>query len=123
MAISRRRPLHTVNGFRAHHPHQNREKHDQGSPFEWSGITEDRYRVLFRRGHPQLYDLRNDPGELIDLAESDPERIKSMIRRYLDFMKQLPDLEEVEGVDLPLDEESRRALEALGYLNPEPDES
>lgn len=97
--------------------------HDRGSPLEWSGITEDRYRLVLQRGRPELYDLHADPGELINLAEREPERIKSMLRRYFDFMKQLPDAEEVEGVDLPLDEESRRALEALGYLNPEQDES
>ena len=97
--------------------------HDEGSPFEWSGMTEERYRLLIQRGRPELYDLSEDPGELINLAESQPGKIRSMLARYFEFMKQLPEPEKVEGVDLPLDDESRRALEALGYLNTERDES
>ena len=69
--------------------------------------------------------LGNDArtGELRDLAESDPKRIEAMVRRYREFMMQLPEAEPIEGVDLPLDADSRKALEALGYLEPEKDES
>ena len=95
--------------------------HDQGSPFEWSGVTDDRYRLLIQLGRPELYDLDRDPEESNNLAEREPKRVESMIGRYREFMNQLPSAEKVEGVGLPIDDETRSALEALGYLDPEPE--
>ena len=72
---------------------------------------------------PQLYDLRDDPEESRDLAAENPRRIEAMIDRYRDFMAALPEATAAEEVVAPLDDESRRALEALGYLQPRPEES
>ena len=31
-----------------------------------------------KSGEPQLYDLKNDPGEKVNLASSNPERVKQL---------------------------------------------
>ncbi|MCH7866119.1 MAG: sulfatase [Myxococcales bacterium] len=93
--------------------------HKADSPLRWFGVTDGRYRLVIPRSGPELYDLREDPGELRNLAEQQTERVQAMIDRYREFMLELPALPAVEEVQLLLDDESRRALEALGYLPPE----
>ena len=86
----------------------------------WFALTDERYRLVIPRTGPQLFDLREDPGELRDLATENPQRIKAMISRYRDFMAALPEAPASEEIVAPLDDESRRALEALGYLSTSP---
>lgn len=92
--------------------------HKVDSPLRWSAITDARYRLLLRNGAAELYDLAEDPGETRNLASSEGSRIKSMIKRHRAFMREVPALTTEREVELPLDPESRRALEALGYLPP-----
>ncbi|MBW2726178.1 MAG: sulfatase [Deltaproteobacteria bacterium] len=94
--------------------------HRPDSPQRWFALTDERYRLVIPRSGPQLYDLREDPAEQRDLAEENPQRIKAMIDRYGDFMAVLPTAPAVEEIVAPLDDESRRALEALGYLPARP---
>ena len=92
--------------------------HPQDSPLRWFAITDNRYRLVIPRSGPQLYDLREDPGELRDLAADEPERIEAMIKRYQQFVARVPAPAPVENIEVKLDPASRRALEALGYLPP-----
>jgi arylsulfatase len=63
-----------------------------------------------RRGGVELYDLRVDPGATRDLGGDDPQAAR---------LAALIGAEEVaEGESLELDAETRRSLEALGYLDP-----
>lgn len=92
--------------------------HKVDSPLRWSAITDARYRLLLRNGGAELYDLVEDPGETRNLASSQGSRIKSMLKRHRAFMLEVPALAPEREVELPLDDETRRALEALGYLPP-----
>jgi arylsulfatase A-like enzyme len=65
---------------------------------------------------PELYNLKEDPGELINLIEARPEiassmedRLKALISEYSN-----PSVEMTKS--LPMDEEYRERLESLGYL-------
>ena len=68
---------------------------------------------LVRGLDSELYDLRDDPAELRDLAEREPvtrDRMETTLRELVDGMEA--------GVaeSVEVDEETRRALSALGYL-------
>lgn len=94
--------------------------HKLDSPHRWFALTDERYRLVIPRAGPQLYDHREDPAEQRDLAAENPRRIKAMIDRYRDFMAALPEVPAAAEIVAPLDDESRRALEALGYLPARP---
>jgi arylsulfatase A-like enzyme len=40
---------------------------------------------------PQLYDLKNDPGEATDLAAKQPDRVRAMLAAYETWAKDLPE--------------------------------
>jgi arylsulfatase A-like enzyme len=70
-----------------------------------------RHRVLPNR--PQLFNLREDPQERVDLAAQQPERVRAMRRELLPWIK----LGRVTRGDSPeLDDEALEHLRALGYL-------
>jgi arylsulfatase A-like enzyme len=87
-----------------------------GAPHRWEGVSDGRYRLLIHRGRVLLFDIERDPGEVHDLAAAEPERARALWERYREFVQAAPAGSSVEGVDLPIDEATRRALEAMGYL-------
>jgi len=63
---------------------------------------------------PELYDLQSDPGENINLADEQPHRAKLLEERLRQHLEgQLRDDDESKA---PLDENTRRRLESLGYV-------
>jgi tetratricopeptide (TPR) repeat protein len=87
--------------------------------FDWSpvfGVRTARHRYL-RAPRPELYDLAADPGELRNLAETEP-----VLRGELEAL-----LARVQGGRVPTppnfvpDDDARGHLEALGYVVPGPD--
>ena len=65
----------------------------------------------------ELYDVRNDPGELDDVSDAQPERVAEL-RRSLDaWLFEVADAREAfgEGVTPELSEEELERLRALGY--------
>jgi arylsulfatase A-like enzyme len=92
--------------------------HKLDDPLRWSGVTDGRYRLLLPRSGAELYDIHEDPGELNNLAARHATRVQDLIKRHQIFMRAVPELAAGEEIELPLDEETRRALEALGYLPP-----
>ncbi|MEM1204141.1 MAG: sulfatase-like hydrolase/transferase [Acidobacteriota bacterium] len=79
-------------------------------------------RVLFDRGYkyifgprPELYRLEDDPRELNDLVDEEPE-IARVMRSRLERFVQDHAIEDVSD-RVELDDESRRRLEALGYIS------
>lgn len=86
--------------------------------FGWApmrGLRTDRFKFI-EAPQPELYDLGEDPGELVNLALSETERMAEL-REYLQAM-----VRELEVTDLgrsaaaQVDDETRQKLEALGYL-------
>jgi arylsulfatase A-like enzyme/Flp pilus assembly protein TadD len=61
---------------------------------------------------PELYDLRADPGETTNLWSETPSDVGKRLRRELNRMAS----EEKRAAAEPVDEETRRRLESLGYL-------
>ncbi len=62
---------------------------------------------------PELYHLEEDPGELVDLAESEPQRVQSM-RRLLEPWIELGRVRG--GTTVHLDSAALEQLRTLGYL-------
>ena len=61
---------------------------------------------------PELYDIEADPGERTNLAERHPEILKAMRGE----LAQLIESNRVRAKEaIPVDEETKRQLEALGY--------
>ncbi|MCG8462304.1 MAG: sulfatase-like hydrolase/transferase, partial [Holophagales bacterium] len=79
-------------------------------------------RVLFDRGYkyifgprPELYRPIDDPGELHDLIDEQPEIARAMHTRLERFVQE----HAIEGASrsVSMDDETRRRLEALGYIS------
>ncbi len=67
------------------------------------------------RSPEYLFDLENDPGELVNRAGEgglEAAWLRSRLRAWIAAKK----AKDGEGVDVPVDEETRRRLEALGYV-------
>ena len=68
--------------------------------------------VRLSRG-PELYHLEEDPGELVNLAESEPQRVRSMRR----LLEPWIELGRVRGnTTVHLDSAALEQLRTLGYL-------
>jgi len=86
-----------------------------GSERRWTGLTGARWRAVFHRGGVKLFDVANDPHEDVDLGPREPAVVQDLQARYARFLERVPMLEGIEGVELELDAEGQRAMEALGY--------
>jgi arylsulfatase A-like enzyme/Flp pilus assembly protein TadD len=82
--------------------------------FNWSEL-----RFLRKEGFkfieapkPELYDLRSDPGETTNLWSESPPEVGKRLRRELDRLAKA----EKQTSAAPVDEETRRRLESLGYV-------
>jgi choline-sulfatase len=64
-------------------------------------------------GPDELFDLDADPGELHNRVGDEPDRVAELSLLLEHALADLPEIAEPE----PLDEEARRKLEALGYLD------
>jgi arylsulfatase A-like enzyme/Flp pilus assembly protein TadD len=79
------------------------------------GVRREDYKFILAPT-PELYDLRADPGERENLHEERPE-IARALREALDaVVGRDPLVAASVGANLPADDETRRHLAALGYL-------
>ena len=62
----------------------------------------------------QLYDVRSDPGEFIDIAADEPSILNSLRNAAREYLEQEPAWEGG-APEIELDEMSLRQLRALGY--------
>lgn len=80
---------------------------------------DDKLLLNLETGAVELYELRGDPGERVNLAAQAPERVARMRRSLLDLLDASRGLRAMFGTEEParsLSERERRALRALGYL-------
>lgn len=83
----------------------------------WRSITDTRYKLILdmASGEFSLYDLLSDPGEMKNLAENEPERVRNMIKPLLEWQSaQEAGLTREES--LRLSREAQERLRSLGYL-------
>lgn len=89
-----------------------------------AAVLQGNWKVVFSQRDPndfQLFDLETDPGELTDLADQRAAVAGRLIRAYHDMVAANASLAALfpragEDFDATLDEETRRQLRALGYL-------
>jgi arylsulfatase A-like enzyme len=72
--------------------------------------------VLRTTGDPELFDIANDPSELHDLAESEPERVAELLARLREEVASRPPAYS-EGDRPELRPETEEALRELGYID------
>jgi len=74
--------------------------------------------IMASDGGQELFDTRNDPGETVNLAAQHPERVEMLQARLADWRREaLAALPGGQGEIPPMDEETRKKLQALGYIN------
>jgi arylsulfatase A-like enzyme/tetratricopeptide (TPR) repeat protein len=82
--------------------------------FNWSELRflrKDGFKFI-EAPRPELYDLRSDPGETNNLWSENPPDVGKRLRRELDRTVKA----ERQTAEKPVDEETRRRLESLGYV-------
>ncbi len=81
-------------------------------------VTDGRWKVIFSERPTELYDLREDPGEQTNLAQSQPERVEEFRTVVAAFERQnRPTAATPEQVEITPQE--LEALRALGYVGSE----
>ncbi len=86
--------------------------------FPLASIRADGHKlVLPERGAPRLFDLARDPSESENVAADRPERVLTLRSELQAWQRAHPLRRDEEASDAPpMDDETRRRLEALGYL-------
>jgi hypothetical protein len=90
--------------------------HSERFEGDWRALIEGPLKLLWNsRGEHQLFDLEADPGEALNLAKSDSARVAEMEASLLRYLAELPTplAADAEG---EIDEDTRKALRGLGYL-------
>lgn len=86
---------------------------------EFVSIFEGDYKYILRTEagspHPELYNLRTDPHEQINLTPKQPNRVKAMGRSLFDYLASLPKPGPAPPTQT-IDPRTREALESVGYL-------
>ena len=84
---------------------------------DWRAFFEGDYKLLWNsESQHRLYNLKDDPGEAVDLADQDSARAQRMQDMLDGYLSGLPRPTAV-GPDQELDEKTRDALKGLGYVN------
>lgn len=80
------------------------------------GVRHDGHKWI-RAPRPELYDLEEDPRELVNLAGEEPRRARALERRLQDLLDESATRQV--GAELqPMEQETLEMLQALGYLAP-----
>ena len=83
----------------------------------WRAMFEGDHKLLWNSKTPaRLFDLARDPREQNDLAAVEPERVTAMLTSLNEYLEGLPGPASA-GPEAEVDEETRRALESLGYVD------
>ena len=72
--------------------------------------------IVGGEGGPELYDLATDPGELRNLADDEPARVRALRSRLDAFLAERPWRGE-RLAPRPIDGEYARQMRALGYFD------
>ena len=83
---------------------------------EWALIT-DGYKLIEAEAEPRLFDLAKDPGETVNLASADAERL-AMMRLVTEGLRHnvVVQPREADWIGTELDKEDVEALKGLGYM-------
>ncbi len=86
--------------------------------YGWSrlrGLRTERFKLI-EAPSPELYDLMADPGELVNLAAREEQRVAELRDRLYRLARRLGATDPGRSAAAQIDDEARRKLEALGYL-------
>lgn len=94
---------------------------DVATPEGWLGLTRGDWRLIVTGGRRSLFDVAADPGERVDVSGAHPEVVRALNEAYEGLRAAPPSPPITQGVDRFLDERTRDALRALGYLGDDGD--
>lgn len=77
------------------------------------GVIQDGWKLILGSGHPELFNLREDPGELENLASRETARVAGLQQLITDWDQVT---RQMASTGATLDKDDVRALEALGYV-------
>ncbi|MCD6451394.1 MAG: tetratricopeptide repeat protein, partial [Acidobacteria bacterium] len=80
-----------------------------------SGIIAGHYKYI-ELPIPEVYDMRNDFGEKKNLAKRNPRLLKHLKKKLATYISSHTSAEALTSTPLPVDEETRARLKALGYI-------
>lgn len=91
----------------------------RSSTVRLEAVSDGRWRLHQDARGTRLFDVLADPSEQRDLAAAQPEVVRRLQQQGRRFWRQAPGALVVELAESELDEESLRALDALGYTDGE----
>jgi arylsulfatase A-like enzyme len=111
------RPLVRLEAWKKRWPERDFSRFDR----TFTTIREQGWKLIVASdGQRELYDTRVDPGETLNLAGERPDRMETLMARLEAWREQaqaaLPDGAR-DGEIPAMDEETRKKLQALGYIN------
>ncbi|UCD57665.1 MAG: sulfatase-like hydrolase/transferase [Candidatus Hydrogenedentota bacterium] len=86
---------------------------------ERKSIRSGKHKLIFNpdSGHTELYDISTDPRETVNLAEAEPKLRDTLLSQLKSELERSSLLYAIEPEFPVLDEETRKSLKALGYLD------
>jgi arylsulfatase len=89
---------------------------DVATPEGSLGLTRGRWRLLVNGEDRRLFDSAADPAEGVDVSSAHPDVVRDLLETYARLRANPPSPPIARGVDRLMDERTRAALRALGYL-------
>jgi hypothetical protein len=85
-----------------------------------SGVRTAAHKLIWdeERGEVELYDVVADPGECRNLGEQDASSVAGMKTRLLEHLERNEARGALARETVPIDDELRDRLKALGYVDP-----
>ena len=115
-------PQFQITQYTAAHRHRFARRHpnfdmaSKGYDRTYDAITRDGFKLIrSNQGDVWLYDLSNDPDELVNVADAHPDRVQALSAELDAWLTAHPPLADA-GAAPELDEELQKHLRGLGYL-------
>ncbi len=88
---------------------------------KWEALSDGRYRLVWHEeeGRHRLYDVLEDPGETVDLAEGNPGRVRAMLDAFKVYEAATREGRAAQAAEAPMDAERLEMMRKLGYVDGE----
>lgn len=92
----------------------NQEVYSEATPDKWAVRTQEG-KMIYNNGEYELYDLKGDPAESINLAGRNPGLVYELMQRSDKWLKSMNKGQQGQGNSIELSNEMKERLKKVGY--------